>query len=75
MLSLFESLVFITIFHLRTDEEIDTENSVDVSSLRDPEPDTDRCQKPKWLVVVGVCTHLGCVPIADAGRKTYCSCW
>lgn len=28
----------------------------------DPEPDSKRVQKPEWLVVIGVCTHMGCVP-------------
>ena len=32
------------------------------SGGKDPEPDQKRVQKPEWLVVVGVCTHLGCVP-------------
>lgn len=41
---------------------------MDVGSLRDPEHDNVRCKEPKWLIVLGVCTHLGCVPIADAGR-------
>ncbi len=31
-------------------------------SQKDPEPDEKRVQKPEWLVVVGICTHLGCVP-------------
>ncbi len=29
---------------------------------KDPEADSDRVQNPDWLVVVGICTHLGCVP-------------
>ncbi|XP_042212273.1 cytochrome b-c1 complex subunit Rieske, mitochondrial-like isoform X2 [Homarus americanus] len=60
----------------RTDEEIETEGNVDVASLRDPEHDSIRCTDPKWLVVLGVCTHLGCVPIADAGDfgGYYCPC-
>jgi len=60
----------------RTAEEIDQENKVDVSTLRDPQPDSDRVQKPEWLVVLGVCTHLGCVPIANAGDfgGYYCPC-
>lgn len=60
----------------RTDEEIATEGSVDVASLRDPETDAQRCENPKWLIVLGVCTHLGCVPIADAGDYGgyYCPC-
>nr|AIX97480.1 mitochondrial ubiquinol-cytochrome c reductase iron-sulfur subunit [Ceratosolen solmsi] len=60
----------------RTATEIETESKVDVSTLRDPEADTDRVQKPEWLVVIGVCTHLGCVPIANAGEfgGYYCPC-
>ncbi|XP_069936882.1 cytochrome b-c1 complex subunit Rieske, mitochondrial-like [Cherax quadricarinatus] len=60
----------------RTDTEIETEANVDVSSLRDPQHDSDRCTDPKWLIVLGVCTHLGCVPIADAGEfgGYYCPC-
>jgi ubiquinol-cytochrome c reductase iron-sulfur subunit len=30
----------------------------------DPEPDSKRVKKPQWLVVVGVCTHMGCMTIA-----------
>ncbi len=51
----------------RTEEEIAAANAVDVSSLADKETDEDRVQKPEWLVAVGVCTHLGCVP---TGQKT-----
>lgn len=60
----------------RTDEEVATEGAVDVGSLRDPETDLARCSSPKWLIVLGVCTHLGCVPIADAGDYGgyYCPC-
>lgn len=52
----------------RTEDEIQRESQVDVSSLRDPQPDADRAQRPEWLVLLGVCTHLGCVPIANAGN-------
>jgi len=60
----------------RTGEEISVEQNVPVSSLRDAEHDNDRVQNPKWLVVIGVCTHLGCVPIANAGDfgGYYCPC-
>ncbi|XP_011645696.1 cytochrome b-c1 complex subunit Rieske, mitochondrial isoform X2 [Pogonomyrmex barbatus] len=60
----------------RSDSEIATENKVDVASLRDPEEDSARVKDPKWLVVLGVCTHLGCVPIANAGDfgGYYCPC-
>ena len=51
----------------RTEEEINREAAVDIKSLRDPQADADRVQKPEWLVLLGVCTHLGCVPIANAG--------
>ncbi|MGE5505940.1 MAG: ubiquinol-cytochrome c reductase iron-sulfur subunit [Actinomycetota bacterium] len=49
----------------RTDKEISAARSVDVASLRDPEADDKRVKKPEWLVVVGVCTHLGCVPLGQ----------
>lgn len=47
----------------RTAEEIEEAKEVDLSALRDPEKDSDRTKKPEWLVMLGVCTHLGCVPI------------
>ena len=46
----------------RTAKEIEEASSVDVSSLRDKESDTDRVKQPKWLITMGVCTHLGCIP-------------
>ncbi|GAA5872709.1 hypothetical protein JCM3774_005036 [Rhodotorula dairenensis] len=60
----------------RTAGEIDEANQVDVSSLRDPQKDSDRVKKPEWLVMLGVCTHLGCVPIGEAGDYGgwYCPC-
>jgi len=60
----------------RTAEEIGVEQAVALSSLRDVQHDNDRVQNPKWLVVIGVCTHLGCVPIANAGDYGgyYCPC-
>ena len=33
--------------------------------MRDPETDEDRAQKPEWLIMVGVCTHLGCIPLGQ----------
>lgn len=60
----------------RTQEEIEAANNVDLTELRDPEADSDRIQKPEWLVLLGVCTHLGCVPIANKGdfNGYYCPC-
>jgi len=46
----------------RTDDEISEAAAVDIKELRDPESDADRVQKEELLVVLGVCTHLGCVP-------------
>lgn len=51
----------------RTQDEIDEANTVDIKSLRDPESDEARTKKPEWLVMLGVCTHLGCVPIGESG--------
>lgn len=47
----------------RTAEEIQEAQAVPVGELRDAQPDAERVQKPEWLVVIGVCTHLGCVPL------------
>lgn len=60
----------------RTADEIAKEEAVDVAELRDPQTDSERVQKPEFLVVLGVCTHLGCVPIANAGDwgGYYCPC-
>lgn len=60
----------------RTQHEIDEANSVDISILRDPETDAQRVQNPEFLVMVGICTHLGCVPIGDAGEYNgwFCPC-
>jgi ubiquinol-cytochrome c reductase iron-sulfur subunit len=49
----------------RTKEQIDAARSVDISELRDPQKDEDRVQKAEWLVMVGVCTHLGCIPLGQ----------
>jgi ubiquinol-cytochrome c reductase iron-sulfur subunit len=43
----------------RTAAEIEGEQGVDVSTLRDPQTDDSRVQKPEWLVLLGICTHLG----------------
>ena len=51
----------------RTDDEIARANAINVAELRDPQVDKARAAKPKYLVLVGVCTHLGCVPL---GQKT-----
>ncbi|MGE4313211.1 MAG: ubiquinol-cytochrome c reductase iron-sulfur subunit [Pseudobdellovibrionaceae bacterium] len=49
----------------RTDKEIMEARAVDVAELRDPQTDAERVQKEQWLVMVGICTHLGCVPLGQ----------
>ena len=51
----------------RTTEEIELASKVDLSQLPHPETDTDRVQRPEWLVLIGICTHLGCIP---SGQKS-----
>jgi ubiquinol-cytochrome c reductase iron-sulfur subunit len=51
----------------RTAAEIEEARGTDWKSFRDPESDEQRVKKPEWLVMLGVCTHLGCVPIGEAG--------
>ncbi|CAF3438839.1 unnamed protein product [Rotaria socialis] len=60
----------------RTAQEIAREQGVNVAQLRDPQNDADRVQKSEWLIVIGICTHLGCIPIANAGEfgGYYCPC-
>jgi ubiquinol-cytochrome c reductase iron-sulfur subunit len=50
----------------RTPEEIQAAEAVPLDELRDPQPDSARVIEPQWLVMVGVCTHLGCVPLGQA---------
>ncbi len=56
----------------RTPEEIS--RMAAASTTIDPEADSKRVIKPEWLVVVGVCTHLGCVPNRDPEGGWLCPC-
>jgi ubiquinol-cytochrome c reductase iron-sulfur subunit len=60
----------------RTAAEIASAEAVDSQSLRDPEADAERVTNPEWLVVLGVCTHLGCVPLTGQGEYDgwFCPC-
>jgi ubiquinol-cytochrome c reductase iron-sulfur subunit len=60
----------------RTEEEITKARDVDINSLKDPQIDADRVQNAKYLVMVGVCTHLGCVPLGQQGEYGgwFCPC-
>jgi ubiquinol-cytochrome c reductase iron-sulfur subunit len=49
----------------RPPEEVQTARATPLSELKDPQPDQARVQRDQWLVVLGVCTHLGCVPLGQ----------
>mgnify|MGYP003331501468 CR=1 FL=1 len=51
----------------RSETEITSAQSVQLSDLKDPQTDDERVTNPQFLVMIGVCTHLGCVPL---GQKT-----
>ena len=60
----------------RTEKEISKARDVDLKELKDPEKDEDRAKNPEWLVMIGVCTHLGCVPLGNKGEYGgwFCPC-
>ena len=60
----------------RTQQEIDEARAVPLSELPDPATDQSRVQNPEWLVVIGICTHLGCVPLGHQGQYDgwFCPC-
>ena len=62
----------------RTKKQIEAAQNVPVASLPDPQPDSARVKAghDQWLVVVGICTHLGCIPIAHEGAYDgfFCPC-
>ncbi len=49
----------------RTEAEISRAKADDTEDLRDPEPDSERVKRAEWLIVIGVCTHLGCIPLGQ----------
>lgn len=62
----------------RTKKQIEEARDVNVASLPDPQPDSARVKEghDQWLVVIGICTHLGCIPIAHEGNYDgfFCPC-
>ena len=62
----------------RTQKEIDEAKAVPVAELRDPQPDDQRTKAghEKYLIMVGICTHLGCIPIGQSGDYDgwFCPC-
>jgi ubiquinol-cytochrome c reductase iron-sulfur subunit len=59
--------------HYRTQKQIDDARAVPMSDLKDPQTDEDRVKQsvfngkelPQYLIVTGVCTHLGCIPLGQ----------
>ena len=60
----------------RTETEISEAQSVNLEELKHPEKDADRVKKAEWLVMMGICSHLGCVPLSDKGEYNgwFCPC-
>ena len=60
----------------RTKSEISEAQAVSLEELKDPQKDEDRVKKSDWLIMTGVCTHLGCIPLGDKGDfgGWFCPC-
>jgi ubiquinol-cytochrome c reductase iron-sulfur subunit len=62
----------------RTKKQIQEAQSVPLADLKDPATDQSRVKDghDQWLVVIGICTHLGCIPIAHEGNYDgfFCPC-
>ncbi len=60
----------------RTPKEITEAADATLAQLPDPQADAQRVKKPEWLVVIGVCTHLGCIPLGHSGDYDgwFCPC-
>jgi ubiquinol-cytochrome c reductase iron-sulfur subunit len=62
----------------RTAKEIEEARSVNLASLPDPEPDQKRVKEghDQWQVLIAICTHLGCIPLAHQGDYDgyFCPC-
>ena len=60
----------------RTPDEIAEAKKVKLEDLKHPEKDEDRVKKEEWLVMLGICTHLGCVPLSNKGEYNgwFCPC-
>jgi ubiquinol-cytochrome c reductase iron-sulfur subunit len=62
----------------RTKKEIEEAETVNLASLPDPQPDSARVKpgKAQWQVLIGICTHLGCIPLSHQGDFDgyFCPC-
>ena len=62
----------------RSKKEIEEARAVNIASLPDPEPDDKRVRAghEEWQVLIGICTHLGCIPLPHQGDYGgwFCPC-
>ncbi|AIK96732.1 ubiquinol-cytochrome c reductase iron-sulfur subunit [Candidatus Odyssella acanthamoebae] len=63
----------------RTEEEVKAVRAIPLKELKDPQTDQARVEQPDWLVVIGVCTHLGCIPtlrknLVEGADGWLCAC-
>ncbi len=59
----------------RSPEQIATARAQDATSTMEPQADAERVKKPEWLVVMGICSHLGCVPMQGGESSGWrCPC-
>ncbi len=49
----------------RTEATIARARAGDLDEMPDSEPDAARVQRPEWLIQIGICTHLGCIPLGQ----------
>lgn len=81
LLFIFIQILFLTFKHFQiyysSQSIIEQEKVINVATLRDPETDDQRVKRAEWLIVIGICTHLGCIPIPNSGIVRggfYCPC-